>query len=105
MRKTLKQYNTRVISLIMFYGKRKLLTFKMLGVIVYCLIEKYICVDYLSLQREPKLSSSHKKFEDTLFDELSVIGIPEILLKIVSCYSFVQEDNSTIMLTYRSKLV
>ena len=42
---------------------------------------------------------------DTSFDELSGIGIPEIVLNIVSCYGFVHYKNSTLILTCRSKLV
>ena len=70
MRKTPKQNNECVIALIMFYENRKSVIFKVLGVVVYEFIEKYVCVDYLSLQREPKLSSSPRGFEDTSFDEL-----------------------------------
>ena len=62
MTETLKQYYTCDISLIVLYEKRKSLVFKMLDVVVYCFFEKYACVDYLSLQREPKFSSSHTKF-------------------------------------------
>ena len=34
-----------------------------------------------------------------------MIGIPEILLNIVSCYGFIQDKNSTLLLTCRIKLV
>ena len=52
MRKTLKQDNNRVITLIMFYVNRKSLIFKVLIIFVYWFIEKDVCVDYLSLQIE-----------------------------------------------------
>ena len=93
MSKTLIQDNTCAIALIMFYNNNKSLTFMVLGVVVYCFIEKYVCVDYLILQREPKLSASHKKIEDTSFEELSGIVIPEILLNILSCCGF---SNTTV---------
>ena len=64
-----------------------------------------MCVDYFSLQREIKLSSSHRGFEYTSFDELSGICIPANLLNVVSCYGFVQDKNPTLILTCRSKLV
>ena len=57
------------------------------------------------LQKEHKLEMLHKAFEETSYDELSVIGIPEVLLKIVSCLVYVQENNHTVILTCRSKLV
>ena len=44
--KTLIQDNTCAIALIMFYNNNKSLTFMVLGVVVYCFIEKYVCVDY-----------------------------------------------------------
>ena len=57
MIKTLKQENNLVIYLIIFNENRKSLIFKILCVVVCFLIEKYVCVDYFSLQREPELSS------------------------------------------------
>ena len=76
MRKTIKHESTCDIALIMFYENRKSLIFNVLGVVVYCFIEKYVCVDYLSLQREAKLMLLHRGFEDTSFDELLRIRIP-----------------------------
>ena len=96
MGKTLKKDNTCVIALIMFYENRKSLIFKVLGVVVYCFSEIYICVDYLSLQKEENMSLSHRVFEDTSFYELSGMVIPKLLLNIVSCYGFFQDDNSLI---------
>ena len=84
IRKTTKQDNINFIDIIMFYKIRKSTIFKVLSIFVYCFIEKYVCVDYLSLQIEPKLSLLHRKFEDTSFDKLSGIYIPEILLNIGS---------------------
>ena len=42
MRKILKHNSTRSISLIIFYEKKKSLIFKVLGVTVYCFIDKYV---------------------------------------------------------------
>ena len=50
MSKTLKHDSTHVIDLIIFYENRKSLIFKVLGVVVYCFILKYVCVDYLCIQ-------------------------------------------------------
>ena len=52
-----------------------------------------------------KLSLSHMGFEDTSFDELLVIWITELLINILSCYDFVQDDNLKMVLACRSKLV
>ena len=50
MRKTIKHNSTREIYLIMYYKNGKSLIFKVLGVFVYCFIEKYVCIDDLCLQ-------------------------------------------------------
>ena len=47
----------------------------------------------------------HRGFENNSFDEISGIGIQEGSLNILSCNSFIQEKNSTLILTCRSKLV
>ena len=49
MRKQLKQDIACAIALIMFYENRKSLIFKVLGVVVYLSIDKYVYVDYLCL--------------------------------------------------------
>ena len=54
-RKTLKCDSAHAIALIMLYENSKSPIFKVLGVAVYCFIEKYVCVDYLCFQREAKL--------------------------------------------------
>ena len=82
MMEPLKQYNTRVIFLIVFYDKRKSLLFKVLGVVIHWLLDKYVCVEYFFLQRETKILSSHRLFEDTSFNYLSGMRIPKLLLNI-----------------------
>ena len=47
VRKVLKKRNTRVISLLMFNENIKNMIFKVLSPIVYCIMENYVCVDYL----------------------------------------------------------
>ena len=93
MRKTLKYYNNCAISLIMSYNNRKSLIFKLLVVVAYLFIDKYVCVDYLCLKIEAKFPLLHREFEDTSFNELSGIGIQEILFKIVPCCGYIQDKN------------
>ena len=75
--------NTRVISLIMLYENIKITILKVLGSVVYCIIENYLCFGYLYLQQD-KLSLSHRCFENTKFDDISGIGISELLMNIMS---------------------
>ena len=44
MRETLKHNSTHAIFLIMLYKNMKSLIFKVLGVFVYCFIDKCVCV-------------------------------------------------------------
>ena len=65
MRKTLRYGSNRAISQTMFYEKRKSIILKVLGVVIYCFIDRNVCVDYLCIKRESQLSSSYRGFEDT----------------------------------------
>ena len=47
VRKVLKIGNTRVLSLLMFYENRKEIIFKVFSSNIYCIMENYVCVDYL----------------------------------------------------------
>ena len=105
IRKSLIHDSTSAIALIMLYNNRKSLIFKVLDFVVYTLIEKYLCVDYLCLQIEVKLLLLHRIFEDKSIYEISIVGIIEVLLHIVSCYSYNKDDNSTLILTCMIKLV
>ena len=105
MIKRLKHDCTHSIALIMFYENRTSFILKVLGVVVYCFNDQYVFVDYLCIQIEAKFSLNHREFGDTSFYELSGIGIPEILLNIVSCYGYIKDENSTLILTWKGKLV
>ena len=45
----MKYDNTLVIDLIVFYDNIKSVIFKLLGVVIYLFLEKYVCVDYFYL--------------------------------------------------------
>ena len=64
MRNVIKNDNTHVLAILMFYENRKFVVYKVLGVVIYCILEKYVCIDYLCLQKEKKLSLLHKGFEE-----------------------------------------
>ena len=49
--------------------------FKVLGSVVYCIMDNYVCADYLCLQKD-KLSLENKGFENIRFNDISGIGIP-----------------------------
>ena len=45
--------------------------------------------------RKKETSLSYRGYEDTSYDEISGIDIPEMFSRIVSCYGLPQEDIST----------
>ena len=45
--RVLRKESTRVLSLLMLDDNRNNMMFKILSLVVYCIMEKYACVDYL----------------------------------------------------------
>ena len=43
----------------MFYDNSKSLIFKVLGVVVYCLLEKYVCVNYFFYKKNKTVYVTH----------------------------------------------
>ena len=101
----MKNDNTRVLAFLMLYYNNKSIVYKVLRVVIYCILDNYVCIDCFCLQKEKKLSLFHKKFGETSYDETSGIRVPMWLLKIVPFYDFVQEYTPTVILTCRIKLV
>ena len=79
---------------------------RVLSCVVYSIIDNYVCIDYLLSQSKTSSSISSKpKFEDTIFNILLGIGIPELLLNLVSCHGFMRKPNSTVILNFQSRLI
>ena len=49
--------------------------------------------------------SKNPAFKETSFNLLLDIGIPELLMDLVSCHGFMLKSNSTVILNFRSRLV
>ena len=80
--------------------------YRVLICVVNYLIDSYVCIDYLFFQSKTLSSISSKPtFEQTSFNILLGIGIPELLLNLVSCHGFMKKPNSTVILNFRSCLV
>ena len=56
--------------------------FKVLSAVAYCSIDKYVCTDYLCLQKVEL--SFENKLSLKIFNDISGIIIPELLMKIIS---------------------
>ena len=106
VRKVLKKLNTHVISLLMFNDNRNSIKFKVLSSIVYCIMYNLICVDYLCCTKTKLcIVSKGQLFENRTYNSVSGIGIPEILMNIISCRGFLNNTQSDVILSCRSKSV
>ena len=68
--------------------------YRVLNCVVYSLIENYVCIGYLSCQSKTLSFISYKPtFEQPSLNLLLGIGIPELLLNLVSCHGFTKKPN------------
>ena len=83
-----------MLALVIFYesgniNPRKI--FKLLSCVIYTIIDKYVCIDYLGTEKK-KINESRlgctfqSKHEGMDYDNLYGIGIPDILLNMFSCH-------------------
>ena len=89
VRKVLQKGNTLVISLMIIYENRKNMKFEVLSSIVYFIMDNFVCVDYLCFS-ETKIHVTCKgqEFENRTYNDVSGIGINELLMNIISCHGF-----------------
>ena len=80
----------------MLYENRKKNTrkmFKVLSCVIYTSIRKYVCIDYLGSDRSKLsdlrlgVSGRYKNFDTDYYNVLE-IGIPDLLLNLLSCHGF-----------------
>ena len=97
---------TRVLALVMFYENGEKNTRKMFRVsscVIYTIIIKYVCIDYLGSEKS-KLSdlclgvSGRYKHLDKNYDNVLGIGIPDLLLNLLSCHGFSKNSESVVIL-------
>ena len=69
-------------------------------------VYNYVCIDYLLSQSKTLCDiSKNTTFKETNFNLLLGIGIPELLLNLVSCHGFMLKSNSTMILNLQSRLI
>ena len=80
--------------------------FRVLSCVVYSFIDNYIWIEYLGCQSK-KLSviSFDQIFDFISYNELLGIGIPDVLMNLISCHGFIKDTNSTVVILYRTPLV
>ena len=78
--------------------------YTLIGAVISTIIDEYICHDSMDLLQE-KLSKHNYNFKKKNFNDLSGLGLPEILMNIMSCHVLVKSSIPTVILTYRNALV
>ena len=98
IRSTLKKNKTRVLELLMFYETRKnpKKAFKVLTCVIYKIINKYVCIDYLACQSKqlselPVGSGGGFKHRNKIYEKILGIGISDLLMNLMSCHGFLNE--------------
>ena len=100
---------TSIMVIIIFYeniGKDTITVYRVLGCVVYNIIDNYVCIYYLACQSKTLCDiSSNPTFKETTLNLLLGIDIPELLLDLVSCYCFMTKSNSDVILNCQSGLI
>ena len=77
--------------------------FRVLSCVIYTIIDKYVWIDYLGHEKA-KLSdlrlgvTGGYKHYDTDYDNVLGIGIPDLLLNLLSCHGFSKNTEYVVML-------
>ena len=67
----------------------KNMMFKVFSSVIYCIMDNYLCVDYLGCTKNKlHVDYSNKGFEKTTYNAVSGIGITKLLIKIILCHRF-----------------
>ena len=75
----------------------------MLSCVIYTIIDKYVCIDYLGSEKS-KLSylkigfTGSSKHNVLDYKNLSGIGIPDLILNLLSCHGFLKNNDYVIIL-------
>ena len=77
--------------------------FKVLSFFVYTIIDKYVCIDYLCtinkrLSELKIVNTLITRHEDKDYNNLFGIGIPDILMNMLSCQGFINNNDSIVIL-------
>ena len=88
----------------MLFNNRNTLIYKVIWGLICAIIDEHICLEYLGLLLET-LSKHNDNFKNSKFNNLSRLGITDILINIISCHGFDKSSISTAILTCRNSLV
>ena len=85
--------------------KKPINVYRVVSCVIFYVIENYVCIDYLCCQYKTlNRISSDKVLEQASYIILLDIGIPEVLMILVSWHGLIKKQNSTVILNCRSSL-
>ena len=88
----------------MFYVTRKnsKKAFKVLSCVIYKITSNYVCIDlaceYKFLSELPVGTGGGFKHGNKSYDRILGIGIPDLLMNLVSCHGFLKNKKSVVIL-------
>ena len=86
----MKKDNTCVSAVLMLNENRNTMIFNMLGSVVYCIMDNYLCVYYFCLKQD-QLTLAHKIFWNKTFNDISGTETTALLMNIMSCHGFFEQ--------------
>ena len=81
----------------------------MLICVIYTIIDKYVCIDYLG-SKKSKLSglktgcTGSNKHNGMDYNNVLGIGIPDILLNLLSCHGFLKNIDYVVILKFPNRM-
>ena len=81
----------------------------MLSSVIYTIIDKYVCIDYLCYDKSKwgylnfgcTGTNKHSGLE---YENVLGIGIPDLLLNLLSCTGFLKNNDSVVILKYPNRM-
>ena len=84
--------------------------FKVLSCVIYTIINNYVCIDDLAcgskkLSEVPVSSGGDFKHWKKSYDKILGIGIPDLLMNLISCHGFLKNKDSVVILKYPKRIL
>ena len=112
IRTILAKKNIIVLSLLMFYEtiKNPKKFFRVLSCFIYTIIINYVCIDYLSSESKkiselPFYYGGGFKHENKSHDKMLGIGIPDLLINLMSCGGVLENMHSIFILNIPKRIL
>ena len=106
------QKKTRVLALVIFYDSGEIIIrklFRVLSCVIYTIVDKCVCIDYL-VSKKSKLGdlkigfTGSRKHNGMYYNNLLGIGIPDLLLDLLSCHGFLNNNDSVVILKFPNSM-